>query len=217
MSSFQSHIVKNGKHKTERTFLWCLSFFQLNASVLLMVLLFSGCHGRLFCDLVNCNPPGCSVCGTSQARILEWVTISFSQGIFMTQESNSCLLHDRLILYHWPNRESPLTEVHQVMHLSSPLSLLSSPHHSSFVPYFQTPTNKHYYVSLLFLNLFLYWRIIALQNFVVSCQTSTWISHQFSSVQQVSHVWLFATPGTAARQVSLSLTISQSLPKFMST
>ena len=64
--------------------------------------------------------------------------------------------------------------------------------------------------------LFINWRIIALQNFVVSCQTSTWISHQFSSVQQVSHVWLFATPGTAARQVSLSINNSRSLPKLMS-
>ena len=35
-------------------------------------------------------------------------------------------------------------------------------------------------------------------------------------VQFLSHVWLFATPWTAARQASLSLTISQSLPKFMS-
>ena len=74
-------------------------FFQFNASVLLiLLLLFSGCHVRLFCDLMDCNPPGYSVRGTSQARILEWVTVSFSQGIFMTQESNSHLLHDRLIL-----------------------------------------------------------------------------------------------------------------------
>ena len=34
--------------------------------------------------------------------------------------------------------------------------------------------------------------------------------------QLPSHVRLFATPWTAAHQVSLSLTISQSLPKFMS-
>ena len=39
---------------------------------------------------------------------------------------------------------------------------------------------------------------------------------QFSSVQLPSHIWLFATPWTAVRQASLSLTISQSLPKFMS-
>ena len=39
---------------------------------------------------------------------------------------------------------------------------------------------------------------------------------QFSSVQSLSCVQLFVTPWTAARQASLSLTISQSLPKFIS-
>ena len=37
----------------------------------------------------------------------------------------------------------------------------------------------------------------------------------FSSVQLFSCTWLFATPWTAAGQASLSLTISQSLPKFI--
>ena len=37
-----------------------------------------------------------------------------------------------------------------------------------------------------------------------------------SSVQSLSHVRLFATPWTAARQVSLSFTICYSLPKLMS-
>ena len=40
---------------------------------------------------------------------------------------------------------------------------------------------------------------------------------QFSSVQSLSHVWLFVTPWTAARQASLSITSSWSLPKLMST
>ena len=35
-------------------------------------------------------------------------------------------------------------------------------------------------------------------------------------VQSPSRVWLFGTPWTAARQASLSFTISWSLPKFMS-
>ena len=39
---------------------------------------------------------------------------------------------------------------------------------------------------------------------------------QFSSVQALSHVQLFATPRTAARQSSLSLINSQSLLKLMS-
>ena len=38
----------------------------------------------------------------------------------------------------------------------------------------------------------------------------------FSSVQSLSHVWLFATPRTAARQASLSITNSWSLLKLTS-
>ena len=38
----------------------------------------------------------------------------------------------------------------------------------------------------------------------------------FSSVQSLSHVWLFATPWTVACQASLSVTNSQSLLKLMS-
>ena len=41
-------------------------------------------------------------------------------------------------------------------------------------------------------------------------------SVQFSSVQSLSHVRLFANPWTTARQASLSVTNSQSLPIFMS-
>ena len=39
---------------------------------------------------------------------------------------------------------------------------------------------------------------------------------QFSSVQSLSHVWLFATPWTAARQASLSIPNSCSMLKLMS-
>ena len=38
----------------------------------------------------------------------------------------------------------------------------------------------------------------------------------FSSVQSLSHIWLFATPWSAAHQASLSITSSQSLPKLIS-
>ena len=42
------------------------------------------------------------------------------------------------------------------------------------------------------------------------------LSHQFSSVQSLSRVQLFATPWTAACQASQSITNSQSLLKLMS-
>ena len=36
------------------------------------------------CDPMDCSLPGFSVRGIFQARILEWVAISFSRGIFLT-------------------------------------------------------------------------------------------------------------------------------------
>ena len=37
-------------------------------------------HVWLFSDSIGCSPPGSSVHGISQARILEWVAISYSRG-----------------------------------------------------------------------------------------------------------------------------------------
>ena len=44
----------------------------------------------------------------------------------------------------------------------------------------------------------------------------TILIHLKRSVQSFSHVWLFVTPWTAARQASLSITYSQSLLRLMS-
>ena len=98
---------------------------------------------------MDCSPLGSSVHRTFQARILEWVAISFPKGIFPTQGWNPGLLHCRQILYHWATRAS--------------------------------------------------------QNAL-----------QFSLVQLLSHVCLFATPWVAACQGSLSIPNSQSPPKPMS-
>ena len=54
-------------------------------------------------DSTDCSPPGSSVHGIFQARILEWVAISSSRGIFQTQRANLHLLHlqvDSLPLSH---------------------------------------------------------------------------------------------------------------------
>ena len=47
------------------------------------------------CNPKDCSPPGSSVHGILQARILEWITIPF-----LTQGLNTGLLHCRKILYH---------------------------------------------------------------------------------------------------------------------
>ena len=48
------------------------------------------------------------------------------------------------------------------------------------------------------------------------CPQELTLSFLVVFVQPPSHVWLFVTPWTEAQQASLSLTTSQSLPKFMS-
>ena len=56
-------------------------------------------------------------------------------------------------------------------------------------------------------------------NKTLSLHIEIWISYNFlvgRGVQSFSHVWLFATPWTAARQASLSITNSRSLLKLMS-
>ena len=48
------------------------------------------------------------------------------------------------------------------------------------------------------------------------CYICNNVLFQFSTVQSLSHVWIFGTPWIAASQASLSITKSQNLPKLMS-
>ena len=59
----------------------------------------------ILCNPMVCSPPGSSVHGILQARILEWIAISFSWGSFPIQGSNPSLL----CLLHW--QESSLSPV----------------------------------------------------------------------------------------------------------
>ena len=54
---------------------------------------------QTLCHPMDCSPPGFSFHRVLQARILEWVAISLSRGVFWTQESNLGLLRCRQILY----------------------------------------------------------------------------------------------------------------------
>ena len=46
----------------------------------------------ILCDLIDCSPPGSSVHGILQARILEWVTISYSR---------ECTILGRQLFFTW--------------------------------------------------------------------------------------------------------------------
>ena len=99
---------------------------------------------------MDCIAPGSSVCGISQAIILEWVAVSFSMGSSWLRDWLYISCIGRRILYHWASWEA-----------------------------------------------------------LTVCISSVQFSHSVVSR-------LFATPWTAARQASLSITNSQSPPKPMS-
>ena len=56
------------------------------------------------CDPTDYSPPGSSVHGILQARILEWIAILVLQGVFLIQGLNLCLLY----LLHWRAGSSSL-------------------------------------------------------------------------------------------------------------
>ena len=56
------------------------------------------------CDSMDCSPPGYSVQGILQARILEWVAISFSRGSSQPRDGTQVSLH----LLHWQTGSLPL-------------------------------------------------------------------------------------------------------------
>ena len=60
--------------------------------------------GLTLCDPMDCGPPGSSLHGISEARILEWFGHFLLQEIFPTQGLNPHLFG----LRHWPAGSSPL-------------------------------------------------------------------------------------------------------------
>ena len=94
------------KHSPVNGYLGCIHVLPIvNSAAMNMCSILS--YVWLFCNRMNCSLPDSSVHGIFPARILEWVAISFSKGIFQTQGSNPGLLHCRRILYHWATWEAP--------------------------------------------------------------------------------------------------------------
>ena len=63
-------------------------------------------HARLFCNPMDCSLPGSSLHGISQARIREWVAISFSKESFWPRDQTWVSCIGRWILYQWATREA---------------------------------------------------------------------------------------------------------------
>ena len=89
-------------------YIYMSPFFPLCVCVLSYLVMLN-----FFCNSMHCSPPGVSVQGFFEARVLEWVAISYSSGSFLHRDqihvlSVSCL--SRQILYHHATWEaiSPL-------------------------------------------------------------------------------------------------------------
>ena len=139
---------------------------------------------------MHCSPPGSSVHGSSQARILEWAAISFSRGSSWPRDQThvSCLA-----------AAAAAKSLQSCSTLCDPI--VGSP------PGSPVPG-------------------------ILQARTLEWVAISFSSawkwkvkVKSLSHVWLFATPWTAAYQAPLSMGFSRQeywsgvplpSPKFMS-
>ena len=79
------------------------------------------------CDPMDCSPPGSSIHGISQARILEWVAISFSRGSSWPRDWTPISCISRQILYYWGTREAPVMwEARRIFSFSWKIGLLYS-------------------------------------------------------------------------------------------
>ena len=85
-------------------------------------------HVWLFCNLMDCSPPGSSVHGIFQVRILESVAISRPRGSSGPRDwiCASCIV--RRILYHGNSREAPQKLLHNVKGIVSSTGCNSHKH-----------------------------------------------------------------------------------------
>ena len=81
---------------------------KLHESVIVMkvkVLVAQSC--LMLCDPVDCSPPGSSVHGIMQARILEWAAISFSRGSSQPRDQTWVFCIASRFSYHLNHQGSP--------------------------------------------------------------------------------------------------------------
>ena len=85
--------IKQSSLHTMMTSSYYTSHQHNNIFIRIAVTVPSPSHVQLFCNSMDCSPPGSSVDGISQARIQEWVAISFSRGLSWPRDwtHNSCM------------------------------------------------------------------------------------------------------------------------------
>ena len=143
-------------------------------------------------DPMDCSPPGSSVHGILQAKILKWVGMPSSKGSSWPRDPTqvsyvSCT--GRWVLYHWHLMGSPF------YHTATAKSLQSCP--TLCDPIDGSPPGSSV-------------------PGILQARTLEWVVISFSSawkwkvkVKSLSRVWLLATPWTAAYQAPPSMGFSR--------
>ena len=92
------------------------------------------------CDPVNSSPPGSSVRGISQARILDWVVISFSRRSFQPRDQTqvSCTAGSLYRLSHQGSTTNVLMKLQRRMVIADFLTAVEIKRAKCYCQYAQT-------------------------------------------------------------------------------
>ena len=142
---------------------------------------------------MDCSPPGSSFHWIFQARILEWVAISFSRGSSWSRDQTQVSCTGGTFFTELPGE-------HLSLPIASQIYLTKVGRAKEYVQTSSHPLSGKSSPKDWILVLSLY----KLELCICKCQGCVpyLITVQFSSIQSLSHVWLFATPRTVAYQAS---------------
>ena len=123
-------ITNNGK-ESEKEWIYTHTYVYLSICLSLYICMCAQPCPTLS-DHMNCSPPGSSVHGISQARILEWVALSYSRRSTWPRDWNHITCIRRWILYYWATWEAHThsdTHTHTHTHTHTSISLYISLSH----------------------------------------------------------------------------------------
>ena len=127
------------------------------------------------CDSMDCSPPGSSVHGILQARILEWVAIFFSRGSSWPRDWTQISHIAGRGFNLWATREAPRCLLHCIFMEY----ILPSPHFQ-FMCVLKTEVLRQNIVGCYFLSVFVFnWRIIAC---CIDFYYTMWISSKYAYI-----------------------------------
>ena len=104
-------------------------------------------HDGPYCNPKDCSPPASSVCGISQARILDWVAISFSRGSSQRRDQTCISCIGRWVLYCGTTKKIQLYHIFHSIILR--FELKNTNHHLFLINGFNYFRNSFYYCLMI--------------------------------------------------------------------